>query len=98
MVREGDYKYTYIHQHQTQLFNIKNDPKELIDLSGRDEYRYLEQHLKQLILNKFNPEGILEYLDQSIQAKRVIRVAMQKSRTCWDYYPYIDESRRFSRT
>ena len=98
MVREGDYKYTYIHQHETQLFNIKDDPKELINLSGRDEYRYLEQHLKQLILNRFNPEGILEYLDQSIQAKRVIREAMEKSRTCWDYYPDIDESRRFSRT
>lgn len=97
MVRRGKYKYTYIYQKERQLFDLEADPKEQNNLAGKEAYRELETELEQLILEKFSPEEVLAYLDTSIRKKRVVKRAMENTKTAWDYVPTVDESRRFSR-
>ena len=97
MVRENNFKYTYIYQKESQLFDVENDPKEQYNLAGKTEYKELEHRLKQLILDKFSPEKVLEYIEKSIPKKKIIRESMIKTKTNWDYTPIVDESKRFSR-
>lgn len=97
MVRQGNYKYTYIYEKESQLFRIDQDRQEQNNLAGMPEYREIENHLRSLILEHFQPEGVLEYLRTSIPKKRVVKKAMEKMQTSWDYVPVVDESRRFSR-
>lgn len=97
MVRKGVYKYTYIHEKETQLFCLETDPKEEINLSGKTEYREIEAELKSLILKRFDPQEVLDYLDTSIRKKKIVKEAMERTKIAWDYVPVVDESRRFSR-
>lgn len=97
MVRKGVYKYTYIYEKETQLFCLDTDPKEEVNLSGKPEYREIEAELKSLILKRFDPQEVLDYLDTSIRKKKIVKEAMERSKTAWDYVPVVDESRRFSR-
>ena len=34
MIREGQFKYNYIHGHQPQLFDLESDPGEWNNLAG----------------------------------------------------------------
>ncbi len=97
MVRRGEFKYTYIHQKETQLFCLKDDPGEKDNLSGRPEYAELEKELKGLILERFHPEEVLHYMDTAIRKKKIVKQAMARTKTAWDYMPAVDESKRFSR-
>ena len=97
MIRDGKYKYTYIHENNCQLFDMEQDPQEQNNLWGREEYRELCQELKQRILDKFSLQTVFHYVDHIVPQKEVIRSAMKKSHTSWDYVPVVDESRRFSR-
>lgn len=97
MVRKGVYKYTYIHEKETQLFCLDTDPREEVNLSGKPEYREIEEELKSLILKRFDPQEVLDYLDTSIRKKKVVKEAMERTKAAWDYVPVVDESRRFSR-
>lgn len=97
MVRKGAYKYTYIYQKETQLFCLETDPKEERNLSGKPEYQEIENELRNLILRRFDPQEVLKYLESSIRKKRIIKQAMERTETSWDYMPVLDESRRFCR-
>ncbi len=95
MVREGRYKYVYIHNEGAQLFDLENDPKEWNNLSGCTEYREVEDKLNQLILSKFDPERIEREIRKSLRKRRIIREAMKITKTKWDYYPYFDASKQY---
>lgn len=97
MVRKGAYKYTYIHEKETQLFCVDTDPEEQHNLSGNPDYHDMEEELRELILNTFNPQEVLDYLDISNRRKKIVKEAMERTNTAWDYVPAVDESRRFSR-
>ena len=58
MVRQGDYKLTYIYHKdndpEIQLFDLKNDPDEWSNLAGNKKYSKVENNLKNLILSNFD--------------------------------------------
>ena len=56
MVREGQFKYNYIHGHQPQLFDLESDPGEWNNLAGAAEYAAIETRLRGLILDRFDPD------------------------------------------
>ena len=50
MVREQRYKYVYRLYEPDQLFDLEEDPRELVNLAGRAEYREIERRLQARIL------------------------------------------------
>ena len=50
MVREQRYKYVYRLYEPDQLFDLEEDPRELVNLAGRAEYREIERRLQVRIL------------------------------------------------
>jgi hypothetical protein len=88
MVRQKNFKYVYVHNGGTQLFDLEKDPKELNNLSGKVEFADIEKNLKSIIMNTFDPQAIAH--DVIIQQRNCLYIdrAMAKSpRKQWKYCP-----------
>ena len=97
MVRSGNFKYTYIHERESQLFDIENDPNERVNLSGSPAYARLEKELRSKILVRFPPEPLIEYLEMSRKRRAVVRQANAARGVTWAYSPVFPDDRRYSR-
>lgn len=66
MVRHGDWKLSYYHGQEPQLFNLKEDPDELHDRAQDISRRDVRQALTEKVLEGWSPDAIAT----SMQAKR----------------------------
>ncbi len=46
MIRSGDWKYCYFHEDREQLFNLRDDPGELVNQAGNQQHKDLQASLK----------------------------------------------------
>jgi choline-sulfatase len=60
MIRKGDWKYIYFSWHDNLLFNLKSDPGELNNLSGKSEFASVEAELHGILTSQVNPDQISE--------------------------------------
>jgi len=97
MIRRGSLKYTYIHQYETQLFDVVNDPDERVNLSGDPSYAQIEKELKAEILARFPPGPLVEYLEMSRKRRAVVRRANAPRGISWAYSPDFPDDRRYAR-
>ena len=97
MVRKGSYKYIYIHGYGSQLFDLMADPGEWRNLAARSETQDLEDMLRGLILAQFDPDQIARDGAASLQRRELIRRAMARNHTHWDYSPYVDATKQYVR-
>ncbi len=97
MVRQGRYKYIYIHGYDTQLFDLEADLGEWNNLAGQPELQLVEQRLRELILERFDPERIAADGAASVRKRLVVRQALQRNDIHWDYFPYFDATRQYVR-
>ena len=56
MVKKGDWKYMYLEGVDTLLYNLKEDPNEVNNLSGHSDYATIENELANIALNNWDPE------------------------------------------
>jgi choline-sulfatase len=97
MARKGRWKYVLVHGHDTQLFDLEADPAEWTNLAGRPEVRDVERELSALILAQFDPEAIAADGAASVERREVIRRAMARNDTSWDYSPVFDATKQYVR-
>ena len=97
MVRRGKYKYVYVHEFDSQLFDLEADPGEWHNLSGLSEVKELEAELHALILAQFDPDRLTEAGQESVRRRKVIREALQRNDVHWDYQPDFDATRQYVR-
>jgi choline-sulfatase len=97
MVRKGQYKYIYIHGYDSQLFDLQADPGEWHNLAGQLHLRDVEAVLHGLILEQFDPEHLAADGAASVRRREVIKAAMERNDTHWDYAPVFDATRQYVR-
>jgi choline-sulfatase len=90
MVREGQFKYVYIHGFDSQLFDLETDPGEWQNLCGDTAYDEIEKSLKGKMLEQFDPERIERDVMESIRKRELIKRAMGITHQRWDYLPFFD--------
>ena len=56
MIVKGDYKYTYYTNERPSLFDIKNDPQELVDISKDSQYKDVLVNFEKLLKTILDPE------------------------------------------
>ena len=56
MVKKGDWKYMYLEGVDTLLYNLKDDPDEINNLSGQQDYAEIEKELANIALHNWDPE------------------------------------------
>ena len=93
MVREGRFKYNYIHGHQPQLFDLEGDPGEWNNLAGAVEHAATETRLRELILDRFDPDKMAADNLDSLYRRRLIRDVMYKHDASWNHHTTFDPRR-----
>ena len=58
MVRKDNFKLIYYHGYDVELFDLENDPDELIDLSKDNNYSNKKKELLDLVLKNWDPKKI----------------------------------------
>ena len=90
MARKGRWKYVLVHGHGEQLFDLEADPGEWESLAGRPEVREVQEELRGLVLAQFDPEAIDADGRESVRRRDLVRRAMARNGTTWDYAPPYD--------
>jgi len=93
MIREGKYKYVYIHGYDSQLFDLETDPGEWHNLVGDPRYKDVEERLKARILEQFDPDAIDRAVMESVRKRALIKRAMEITHTRWDVEPRFDPTK-----
>lgn len=73
MIRSGDWKLIYYHGMPSQLFNLRVDPEELVDLADDPSAHKIKKELTALVLDGWDPEQIDERIRQISQDQQVLR-------------------------
>jgi choline-sulfatase len=97
MVRQGPYKYIYIHGYDRQLFDLTADPDEWHNVAGQPALRAVEDTLHRRILAQFDPDWIALDGAASVRRRELIRQAMERNGTHWDYAPAVDATTQYVR-
>ena len=74
MIRQDDWKLIYYHGYEPQLFNLADDPDELIDLAQAPGYRDVRETLMERVLSDWDPEAIMA----TMAAKRADNKILQR--------------------
>jgi len=85
MVRQGQYKYNYIHGYDPQFFDLTADPGEWHNLAGSTDHTETEARLRGLVLDHFDPEAIARDNLDSLYRRELINETMQKNGVYWDH-------------
>jgi len=93
MVRRGKYKLNLMVGEDAQLFDMEADPDEWNNLVHDASYEAVVADLRQAILEKFDVDAIEADVRRSINARRLIREAMRRNGTLWDYTPAFDSNK-----
>ena len=56
MIRSGPWKLNYYHGYQPQLFNLEDDPSEIIDRNGDPACKNIKSELLDQVLNDWDPD------------------------------------------
>jgi choline-sulfatase len=98
MVRQGDWKLIYYHDQEPQLFNLADDPGELVDLARDPASIEIRQNLVDRVLDGWNPEQIADKMAAKREDKKILaawaRHAKPQDQFRWTLKPemdYLDE-------
>lgn len=97
MLRKGQFKYVTIENAEPQLFDLKKDPDEWVNLAGKSEYAEVEVELKNLIMKRFDVANITPNIEQKLRKKKIVSAAMHANNQAWDYQPYFDATQQYMR-
>jgi choline-sulfatase len=97
MARRGRHKLSHVHGHGEQLFDLEADPGERHDLAGRPEVGDVQRELLAAILERFDPDAIAAAGAASVRRRELVRRALERNGTSWDYAPVFDASTQYVR-
>jgi choline-sulfatase len=98
MIRRDRYKYIYSEPDPPQLFDLEDDPNELINLADQQEYRELCHEFYAELLQQWDPGDLREQVIDSQQRRKVVYRSLRSGRhTPWDFQPYQDASQKYMR-
>ena len=97
MVRRGRYKYIYIHEYGSQLFDLQEDPGEWQNLAGQEAGGGIEASLQARILARFDPDRLATAAVESVRRRLIVKVALARNGTHWDFSPDFDATKQYVR-
>jgi choline-sulfatase len=95
MLRAGQYKYVYTHGHPDQLFDMQEDPNELVNIAQRRPQ--VLANLKSRVFDRWDPETIKTEVIKSQARRKFINALPDALQPVWDYQANVDDTKRFVR-
>ncbi len=93
MMREGRYKYSYIHGYEPQLFDLQTDPGEWNNLAADPGHAGVARRMEGAILGRFDPAAMEQENLESLYRRRLIRDVMRERGQTWWHFPRYDYRR-----
>ncbi|HEU5138586.1 MAG TPA: choline-sulfatase [Bacillales bacterium] len=88
MLRKGQYKYVYVHEHKPLLFDLLADPEEIHNLAQNTEFKPLLQEFQQRIASEIDITSIRKDIIQSQQERLLLTESLNAGKkTSWDHKP-----------
>ncbi|MGB7181870.1 MAG: choline-sulfatase [Burkholderiaceae bacterium] len=98
ILRRNGMKYVFCRHDPPMLFDLVNDPNELVNLAGSAEHAVIEAELKAEVLKRWDYNRLEKEIAQS-QRRRLFaqESLLQGQWTSWDYQPQTDAGRQYVR-
>ncbi len=98
MIRRGRWKFIHTPSDPDQLFDLENDPLELVNLAGAHEHSAVVGELRAEVMSRWD----LEAIDGDVRASQRARLAVfpalqQGARYPWDFQPARKASEQYTR-
>jgi choline-sulfatase len=98
MIRRGEYKYIYSPTDPDLLFNLRNDPQELVNLAESSDHFGSLQEFRHEVSTGWNIEQLHEDVLWSQRRRRLVGQALNHGKyTSWDFQPWVDASQQYVR-
>lgn len=98
MIRRGRYKYIHCNTDAPLLFDLENDPDELLNLASNPAFAKVAASFAVEISERWNSEAIRQDVIRSQKQRRAVHAAMELGGiTSWDYNPPRDASQEYVR-
>ncbi|MFT4690244.1 MAG: choline-sulfatase [Limisphaerales bacterium] len=92
------FKYVYVHEHEAQLFDLRNDPGELNNCIGDPNHAVRLAQLQELVHSGWEPDEVRARVIESQQRRLWIREAGRDGPgTSWDVAPSFDPQEQYVR-
>lgn len=96
MIRQGRYKYHYIHGHAGMLFDMEADPDELDNRIDDPVLAGVRQALETRLMQGWDPDDVDRRVRDSQRRRRLVMQA-NKGQPMWDYRVCAGDEARFVR-
>jgi choline-sulfatase len=94
MIRRDEWKLIYYHGYEPQLFNLRDDPDELVDRASDPTCKSIVEELTQEILADWHPDVIRETMAKQRADVDILRAwaenTQPKEDIRWDYRPEMN--------
>lgn len=77
MIRKGNVKFVYVHEHESLLFDLVEDPHEVNNLAQDENYRDLAEQLEKRVEQEFDVPAIKKDILQSQKERLFLAKALQ---------------------
>ncbi len=98
MIRRGPHKFIRCDGDPDQLYDLAEDPHELVNLAGRGSHADLHQAFDEAVAARWDMPGLTERVRESQRERRLVTAALAAGRnTPWDFQPLVDASSQYVR-
>lgn len=98
MFRWGEWKYIHSASEAPQLFNLRDDPHERVNLAANEHYQTLVQAFVDEIRGRWDLDALYQQVLASQQKRLFLtQVAGRDAIPNWDYQPFQRASTRYIR-
>jgi choline-sulfatase len=99
MIRRGPHKFIWCEGDPDQLYDLENDPHELVNLAGQSTHAELCRTFREEVHARWDTGALAERVLESQRERRLVSEALDAGRkTAWDFQPYLDASTQYVRT
>ena len=92
------YKYIYVHEQPAQLYDLNRDPDEWWNVAEDPRYADIAELLRARVFDGWDGEQTYQAILDSQRLRMFIKRALETGpRVCWDYQPFFDASKMYSR-
>lgn len=98
MIRQGHYKFVWSEAYPVQLYDLKEDPDELENLTNSPSHRGERESFERLLAETWEPERLHQDVLLSQKQRALVHAALSKGRwQPWDHEPTYEAFDRFVR-
>jgi len=98
MIREKEWKFVHSPVDPDQLYNLANDPLELVNLAADTVHKAVVDHYRRETHELWNLEKLNEEVLESQRRRRIVYEALAKGRhVSWDHQPLREASTSYMR-